>query len=452
MMKVKDHQVISKIFNLKSNLFKLKMENYNISISKNIIPEYLKKSNLYNTICSLDEENNNFEMSIDRKYFKENSDINSLEELTELLHVLRYWMVNETPFNLYNFVNDNDKLDYSSIYETFGDFYIINEIKVIIKDWNMQDNKYKNLDKDTKSLIVINFMIKDCIINNFLNVLIFIEKITCKDTILFVNEIPEYPFTDDFTILACEYNRLNFLEYFYNIGFELKNSVYDQCLTYGSLNCLKYLYKKTGYVGNEDSCDTAVRYGNLECFKFLVETGQKPKDNIFETAVYFSKINCVKYIYDKDKHYNQDNILNICTISLQNKNNEEEQFEILKFLYDMGFKGNSDTCEFAAKNGYFECLKFLHSEGCEINENLCKFITTYGDENLECLIFASKNGSTLENVMSSALENGYVTYVKYLHENGFDLPNRIPQIIKIKKDKRYKKTLEYLLDNGCELH
>ena len=71
-MKVKDHQVISKIFNLKNNLLKLKMENYNISISKNIIPEYLKNSNLYNTICSLDEENNNFEMPIDRKYFREN--------------------------------------------------------------------------------------------------------------------------------------------------------------------------------------------------------------------------------------------------------------------------------------------------------------------------------------------------------------------------------------------
>ena len=78
-----------------------------IELTEDKIPQFLKNSDLYKTI----EFDGSFEdsFSIPNKYFRENTKVESLEDLSELLQVLRYWLSEEKPF-IYDFVYSNPDL------------------------------------------------------------------------------------------------------------------------------------------------------------------------------------------------------------------------------------------------------------------------------------------------------------------------------------------------------
>ena len=124
-----------------------------IELTEDGIPQFLKNSDLYKTL----EFDNSFEDSfkIPNKYFRETTKVESLEDLADLLQVLRYWLSEEKPFEIYNFVYNNPDLDYSEIYEEFSKMKIIDEISLLwsfentIKEHRkIKKNKIDNNDWD----------------------------------------------------------------------------------------------------------------------------------------------------------------------------------------------------------------------------------------------------------------------------------------------------------------
>ena len=92
-----------------------------IQLNINDIPKYLIGSELHNIFLSNKDQN----IYISKKFYKETTEVNSLDDLTHLLYVLRYWSVNDIPNDIYKFVENNKDLNYDNIYETFNDMILI---------------------------------------------------------------------------------------------------------------------------------------------------------------------------------------------------------------------------------------------------------------------------------------------------------------------------------------
>ena len=54
-------------------------------------------------------------------------------DLINTLEILRYWMVDKTPWDIYDFIIKENIDDYSDIIKEFHDLFIIEEIKIILK-------------------------------------------------------------------------------------------------------------------------------------------------------------------------------------------------------------------------------------------------------------------------------------------------------------------------------
>ena len=76
-----------------------------IDITSNIVPEYLKNSEFYKNNLKND---NNVCISIDKKYFKENTDVNNLDEFKNLYYTCNYWLL-DFPQSFYDFALENKK-------------------------------------------------------------------------------------------------------------------------------------------------------------------------------------------------------------------------------------------------------------------------------------------------------------------------------------------------------
>lgn len=63
------------------------------------VPEYLKKSKLFNELLQNNEENQF--ISIESKYYSEKIDIKNFDSLSNTIEILKHWMVNEYPNDIY---------------------------------------------------------------------------------------------------------------------------------------------------------------------------------------------------------------------------------------------------------------------------------------------------------------------------------------------------------------
>ncbi len=91
------------------------------------VPKYLHNSQLYETLKECTEST----FDIPPEYFREEIIINSDEDLQFFIKLLNYWMINDTPYEIYDYVLKNKKTK-----------------PIKIEENNNQINKEINLIKD----------------------------------------------------------------------------------------------------------------------------------------------------------------------------------------------------------------------------------------------------------------------------------------------------------------
>ena len=74
----------------------------------NKLPLYLKSSSLLQTLLDLDGYDK--EIEIQSKYFCENIIINNLDDLIFIIRVLDFWQIDDTPYEIYDYVFKNKVL------------------------------------------------------------------------------------------------------------------------------------------------------------------------------------------------------------------------------------------------------------------------------------------------------------------------------------------------------
>ena len=97
------------------------------------VPEYLRKGELYNIFLENDDDSL---IPISKQYYKEDTSIDTIDDLYHLFHTLRYWMIEENDYpykNIFDFVRNNKDLDYNSFYEIFIDVQFIKQIKMLME-------------------------------------------------------------------------------------------------------------------------------------------------------------------------------------------------------------------------------------------------------------------------------------------------------------------------------
>jgi hypothetical protein len=356
-------------------------------------------------------------LTVPEKYILDKINIINENSFYKTMDTLRYYMVNELPYEIYDYV-----LEHNPDLSKFKDFFY--EELSILKDTTppkkkitkMNESAYKgflNLIKylHSKGKVWDKYTYFNAIASNTSSS-IEILKYLSKDGFLVVNPTDEdyyesdwyqmeyvtrylddddYLYGEDMCFYAAAYGKLDVLKYLCENNSELSQSVCTGAVKYNNLECLKYLHK-IGCPWSYDTCSYASRHGNLECLKYLHENGCEWYTDTCTFAASSNRLECLKYAIENGCSYDE------YTFDTAVRN---EHIDCLKYLHKVKCKYNEYSYETAGRNGKFESFKFLYENGYPWSKNTCFWViagTTY-DRNvfeegihLKILKYAIENG------------------------------------------------------------
>ena len=416
-----------------------------LNIKKENVPLFLQSSSLFRNFEEIDEY-----VSVPSKLFCKEISINSKFDLINTLEILRYWMVDKTPWDIYKFIIKEQINDYSDIIKEFHDLFIIEEIKIILKYIECNKSPYCSLD--------LGF---------------FVSKSQYGSANLFEYALFHSLAIDEDTCChACDSGNLEVLKFCNERGFKHQPLEYVRASKNGNHECLQFLFdKKVPYPSKYDKYDdvllendpytVAAENGHIECLKCLHKNKAPRHDDNDEYGKYIitsgvalaicnGHLECLKFLMENGWE-KIDGLINY-TIN-KSTLSEEVRLEIIKYLHSIGCEfinitGITNSCTLAVNYGLFDCLKFIHTNGCELNTETACIACKFG--NLKCLKYIHENGIQLSNEMLKlSIINGNLDCLKYCHENGVKLEN---QHCLIAAEKGRLNCLEYCHQNGCKIN
>ena len=366
-----------------------------IELTEDKIPQFLKNSDLYKTL----EFDSSFEdsFSIPNKYFRENTKVESLEDLSELLQVLRYWLSEEKPFDIYNFVYSNPDLDYSKIFDEFSKMKIIDEISLL---WSFENTiqEHRKIKKNK------------------------IDNNVWDDDWDFSWKPDEIEKQSNFFLLGSE----NVDKVIFG-GYMIMDGLVDLRLVVaiykGFLGLVKFLVVDKKFNYRDVLIITAIRCNEYDIFKILIENIENSdmgfsedlhmRTNLEIYAARSQDIRYLKYIFGNQLDKRCNGYLSVKEAAKYGR------IENIKFLFEKGFNNYlySEDCKEisygAAKNGHLEILKFYYNNGGEFDETTI-FLSP---PHLECLKFLHKVGGKLDyKVLNQCLYKNSLECFKYTFE------------------------------------
>ena len=151
--------------------------------------------------------------------------------------------------------------------------------------------------------------------------------------------------------------------------------------------------------------DIAVIKKHFEIVKFLTKYVSVKVKNI-KDCIKNKDIECLEYLlnFETDKSSGHE----YCNMAII-----VDDFEILKFLYSKGFKGDDSTCKEAIIKNNLTILKFLYEDFLAINPNHSPI------ENKIFWLGVNFNfNSSCNSNFVLAIDNNNFDIIKYIYENG----------------------------------
>ena len=289
----------------------LNMQNH-LTKTTTPVPKFIISSLLYTTL----RESSSDPTSLIKvcKYYNKNIlhrqpfIINNNEEFIEVLHTLRYWMVNDVPMELFRYIDrcekDKENIDFKPIKKEFTDYKLIDELiffhafinKKILKNRYCSYNTGGKLDY-----------------GEFIDVAIGLGYLNCfKYLAEYSDSTIDFDASDVFCCAAAN-GRLNILKYTIDLRkriAKLNEEMNKICENFSEADLEKF-YDSDEHkcILNEDYVEEltmnnktlylASNYGHYECFKICYEELQqrnptealKLNDHIYNTSC----INCLKF-------------------------------------------------------------------------------------------------------------------------------------------------------------
>ena len=388
--------------------------NKTCTISIKDIPDFLRDSQLFQNL----ESDDDFEIS--NQYFKNNLDINSIDDFFHLLDTLRYWGIDKIPFEIYDYIINNKiilKSKFIILKEIFFDYIpFVNEFEILLS-LNDQDIILKSAENGLLNLIKY---YDDNIEKNHSHILdIQISDIIVKKGHL---ECLKYIFENNYKLsieisdLAAENGHFECLKYLHQNSFVCNKKTTFLTIKNGHLECLIYLHQHNCHKNDDNYvydkfCDVASKNGHLECLKYLVEN-HFPYDNMTTLrAGQYGHFECLIYIHQKGCFLHED----ICYYASLNGH-----YKCLKYCHENGCSLILESYFEAVKKGHYECFKYLIENRCYLDRESCLKICNLAAENghLQCLIYCHENEFFWDHsTCSIASKNGHLECLRYLHQH-----------------------------------
>ena len=420
-------------------------ENNNMNIKIENIPSFLKSSNLYRSFEEFDDN-----IIVPFKYFTNEISIKSKEDLSNTLEILRYWMVDTTPWAIYEYFITNSNVDYTDIIEKFYDLFIIEEIKIIL-----EYNEYLGGEHD-----LTHFVIK----SKHGSINLFEYALTPQ-----ISEINKKKILCE----ACFFGNLEILIYCHNLGYKHVDLEYILATKNGNDKCLQFLFDNNVPYPKDSGCldddlfqeefesviyhdinpyKMAAGNGHIECLKCLVKNNAPKRydlsdlysENVLPRAISSGNIDCLKFLIENG--WPKSNILINFAIE-ESELTSEVKLEIVKYLHSVGCEFNN-SCVIAAKYGLIDCLKFAHTNGCELTYPTLLEACEFGS--VECLNYAHENGFELYNrVIRTSIINNNLNCLEYCHKHGLKLQDKYCNLA---AENGSFDCLKYCHENGCKIN
>ena len=228
-----------------------------ISIQIKDIPDYLKTSDFYNNldVNEYKYKNKNDTITIPFINFKKDCKIRNFDELMNLLHTLRFWMVHMEDFycGIFDFVKMCNDVRYKYLYEEFYDMDIINDIKYLHQIYFIER-------KSVPVILTDDNFDKVCELG-----LLYLLKYFHKNRMIICNN-------DNMPYNCIQYGNSECLKYLHSNGFHIDENLINTCCLYGKIDCLKYLHKN-GFTIDEGCVNSSVKSNSLCCLKYCLKNG-----------------------------------------------------------------------------------------------------------------------------------------------------------------------------------
>ncbi|EFA84884.1 hypothetical protein PPL_01877 [Heterostelium album PN500] len=216
-------------------------------------------------------------------------------------------------------------------------------------------------------------------------------------------------------------------------------TVFDNSVTTGNLELVKYLHERTTVCCTTEAMDRSSRHGHFELVKFLNQHRSEGctvsaidgaairghleivdflfnnrtegcSDNLFDSVCFHGKLDVLKYLHAKRMN---------CTVSAMNYAAMSNQLEIVKFLQENRSEGcNSVALEHAAGSGFLDMIESLYWYQPE-NLTSLSISHSVASGQLSVVKFLLLVGSHLfiGDEIKTAAAYGHLSIVKYLFDN-----------------------------------
>ena len=166
-----------------------------------------------------------------------------------------------------------------------------------------------------------------------------------------------------------------------------------------------------------------IMMNNQFLLKYLISNSDVStplSDSLLVSASEHNKLNILKYLYDsisnKKSTFKFHNDIPINAAKHQN-------FEMLKWVNDIGCEKNYGVCNELAKNGNLEMFTYAYKHGFDINE--IASIHAVENNHLPILKYIMSNNDMLGTSLSTvASKTGNLEMLKFIDNNIFELPNK----------------------------
>ena len=320
----------------------------------NEVPSYLLTSSLYRSLVDTKCEDDSGLFKIEPMYFKLNTDINCYDDLVHLLYTLRFWLIDylDYPYqDIYNFIltrkqTDYEWDDYNSLFETFPELEIIDDIKVLMYAKNRNDVCYTSAKNG--HYLCLKFAHE----NGFM----WDEKV-CQ--------------------IAATYGHLDCLQYAHENGCPWDEYTCKYAVSMGHFKCFKYAYLN-GCPCGEFICSDAAEAGSLDCLKFAHENGLYWDEHTSEMTA--SNLNCLRYAHENGCPWDERTCQNAAKYN---------SIDCLRYAHENGCPWDEYTFEFAVICNNLDCLIYAFDNYCPYNFDILEFASEHSCD--DCYDFLAYN-------------------------------------------------------------
>ena len=198
-------------------------------------------------------------ISIPKKYVLNHINVKNYSSFSKTMDILRYYMVKELPYEIYDYVLKNKPNLFN-----FKDFFF--EKLKILKQINSYDPIIKH------------------------------GSLKYFDLTKYLHE-NGYRFTSHACSWAVIYGNLDCLKYLRSKRYNWNSETCSSAARAGNLNCLKYLHEN-GCGWTSYTCSWAAKYGHLDCLKYVHENGCRWEKDACRNAAKNNQLHCLKYLHE----------------------------------------------------------------------------------------------------------------------------------------------------------